>query len=196
MDGPPAQSLGVEPVDREVIAGPPMAASEPIVSTHMVKRVCFSASIVVAGTMYVFWSELADNEITRRDTTMTFATFVFFDLFNALSCRSSTKSVFERGLFSNRMFLYAVGGCLVGQLSVVYFPPLQEVFQTEALSANDWVFIVALTSTVWLADEAYKRWGKPAMPLAGRWRGPAGGAAAPVSYSALPASDEHDTKEG
>ena len=27
----------------------------------------------------------------------------------------------------------AVGGSLIGQLAVIYFPPLQRVFQTEAL---------------------------------------------------------------
>ena len=31
------------------------------------------------------------------------------------------------------MFLYAVGGSIIGQLCVIYFPPLQAVFQTEAL---------------------------------------------------------------
>jgi Ca2+-transporting ATPase len=31
------------------------------------------------------------------------------------------------------MFVVAVGGSIVGQLLVVYFPPLQAVFQTEAL---------------------------------------------------------------
>lgn len=28
------------------------------------------------------------NEVTSRDTTMTFTCFVFFDMFNALACRS------------------------------------------------------------------------------------------------------------
>jgi len=31
---------------------------------------------------------MSDNIITPRDTTMTFTCFVFFDMFNALSCRS------------------------------------------------------------------------------------------------------------
>ena len=41
--------------------------------------------------------------------------------------------MFEIGLFSNKMFLGAVVGSLIGQLLVIYFPPLQSVFQTEAL---------------------------------------------------------------
>lgn len=60
------------------------------------------------------------------------------------------------GVFSNKMFLYAVGGSLLGQLLVIYFPPLQRVFQTEALSGWDLLFLLCLCSSVLLADEARK----------------------------------------
>lgn len=99
----------------------------------------------------------SDGLITARDTTMTFTCFVFFDMFNALSCRSQvcfqkimdnkihvivtnilvnlqTKSVFTIGLCKNKMFLVAVTLSVVGQMLVIYFPPLQKVFQTEALT--------------------------------------------------------------
>lgn len=40
----------------------------------------------------------ADNKITPRDTTMTFTCFVLFDMWNALSCRSSRKMIWEIGM--------------------------------------------------------------------------------------------------
>lgn len=49
------------------------------------------------------------------------------------SCRHQDKSIFQVGLTTNRVFLWAVGGSLVGQLGVIYLPPLQRIFQTEAL---------------------------------------------------------------
>lgn len=42
--------------------------------------------------------------------------------------------VHEMGLCSNRTFCYAVLASIMGQLLVIYFPPLQGVFQTESLS--------------------------------------------------------------
>ena len=36
--------------------------------------------------------QMEDKMITPRDTTMTFTCFVFFDMFNALSCRSMVQS--------------------------------------------------------------------------------------------------------
>lgn len=42
--------------------------------------------------------------------------------------------VHEMGLCSNRTFCFAVLASIMGQLLVIYFPPLQNVFQTESLS--------------------------------------------------------------
>ncbi|CAF5060038.1 unnamed protein product [Rotaria magnacalcarata] len=77
-------------------------------------------------------------------------------MFNALSCRSQTKFIFEIGLFSNRYFVVAVFLSIVGQLAVIYLPPLQFVFQTEALSAADLFYLTCLTSSVFFVNEFRK----------------------------------------
>uniref|UniRef100_A0A3Q1B0R5 Calcium-transporting ATPase n=1 Tax=Amphiprion ocellaris TaxID=80972 RepID=A0A3Q1B0R5_AMPOC len=165
MDGPPAQSLGVEPVDRDVIRKPPRNVRDSIITRSLIVKVLVSALIIVCGTLFVFWRELQDNVITPRDTTMTFTCFVFFDMFNALSSRSQTRMVHEMGLCSNRTFCYAVLASIMGQLLVIYFPPLQNVFQTESLSIFDLLFLVSLTSSVCVVSEAIKK--------VERWRGTA-----------------------
>ncbi|XP_053183338.1 calcium-transporting ATPase type 2C member 1 [Scomber japonicus] len=163
MDGPPAQSLGVEPVDGDVIRKPPRNVRDSIITRSLIVKILVSALVIVCGTLFVFWRELQDNVITPRDTTMTFTCFVFFDMFNALSSRSQTRMVHEMGLCSNRTFCYAVLASIMGQLLVIYFPPLQSVFQTESLSILDLLFLVALTSSVCVVSESIKK--------VERWRG-------------------------
>ncbi|PIK38891.1 testis secretory pathway calcium transporting ATPase [Apostichopus japonicus] len=117
MDGPPAQSLGVEPVDKDVVHRPPRRVLEPMITRPLVINVLISAlsSSVerfgyFGGSYHLsifkshccgcsleadlderrgraFGSGMQDNMITPRDTTMTFTCFVFFDMFNALSSR-------------------------------------------------------------------------------------------------------------
>nr|XP_033785910.1 calcium-transporting ATPase type 2C member 1 isoform X2 [Geotrypetes seraphini]XP_033785912.1 calcium-transporting ATPase type 2C member 1 isoform X2 [Geotrypetes seraphini] len=157
MDGPPAQSLGVEPVDKDIIRKPPRNVKDSILTKSLTVKILISSIIIVCGTLFVFWRELRDNVITPRDTTMTFTCFVFFDMFNALSSRSQTKSVLEIGLCSNKTFCYAVLGSIMGQLLVIYFPPLQKVFQTESLSITDLLFLVGLTSSVCVVSEVIKK---------------------------------------
>ena len=95
---------------------------------------------------------------------MTFTTFVMFDMFNAIACRSATKSIFKIGFTSNPTFLIAVGGVLAGQLLVIYFPLLQAVFQTEALSMGDFLYIMMITCTVWVLDEL-REWNVARQPI-------------------------------
>ncbi|CAF3689003.1 unnamed protein product [Rotaria sp. Silwood1] len=156
MDGPPAQSLGVEPVDHDVLKKPPRKVADSMIDKQLIAHIVTSATVIVVGTLCVFYAEMRDGKVTPRDTTMTFTCFVFFDMFNALSCRSQTKFIFEIGLFSNRFFVVAVLLSIIGQLAVIYLPPLQYVFQTEALSASDLFYLTCLTSSVFLVNEFRK----------------------------------------
>lgn len=50
----------------------------------------------------------------------------------------------------------AVALSLLGQLAVIYFPPLQYIFQTEALAFEDLVLLACLSSSVFIICEAKK----------------------------------------
>lgn len=178
MDGPPAQSLGVEPVDPALLSQPPRPRDARVLTPRLIRRVLQSAVIIILGTLITYVSnltpeDLAAHSVSARDTTLTFTQFVLFDMFNALACRSATRSVLRgevpllpahwlgksntaAGQEGNVMFTYAVFGSLLGQGLVIYFPPLQSVFQTEALSLGDLFKLVALASTVLWVDEGRK----------------------------------------
>ena len=159
MDGPPAQSLGVEPVDPAIMNRPPRSRTARVLTRSLIQRVLTSASIIMLGTIIIYIRELSfDKTVNARDTTMTFTCFVFFDMFNALTCRSEGKSVLrgELNIVGNKMFNFAVGGSLLGQMAVIYLPFLQRIFQTEGLSGWDLVFLGGIASSVFWVDEGRK----------------------------------------
>ncbi|XP_044125276.1 calcium-transporting ATPase type 2C member 2 [Bufo gargarizans] len=152
----PRFSLGVEPVDKDAIKQPPRNAKEAILSKALLLKILLSAAIIISGTLFVFWKEIPDGKVTPRTTTMTFTCFVFFDMFNALSCRSLNKTIFEIGIFRNRMFWLSVVGSILGQMAVIYIPPLQKVFLTQNLHALDLLFLTGLASSVFVVSELIK----------------------------------------
>ena len=159
MDGPPAQSLGVEPVDPSVMSRPPRSRNARVLTRALLQRVLTSATIIMLGTLMIYLREMSiDHQVSARDTTMTFTCFVFFDMFNALTCRSEGKSVLrgELSLVGNQMFNFAVGGSLLGQMAVIYVPLLQRIFQTEGLYLADLALLAILASTVFWVDEGRK----------------------------------------
>jgi Ca2+-transporting ATPase len=58
MDGPPAQSLGVEPVDHDVLRQPPRKHNDSMITRNLLLNILISAVIIVSGTLYVFYREV------------------------------------------------------------------------------------------------------------------------------------------
>jgi Ca2+-transporting ATPase len=169
MDGPPAQSLGVEPVDPSIMNRPPRSRTARVLTRPLIQRVLTSAFMIMLGTLAIYVYEMGDADdvsnpgkrsrvVTAHDTTMTFTCFVLFDMFNALTCRSESKSVLrgELSLFGNKMFNYAVLGSLFGQACVIYVPFFQRIFQTEPLNAAHLFRLLCISSTVFWVDEGRK----------------------------------------
>ncbi|OUM61104.1 hypothetical protein PIROE2DRAFT_66426 [Piromyces sp. E2] len=155
-DGPVAQSLGVEAVDKDIMKKPPRNKNKSIIDKKFIYKVLLSSAVVLFITLHIFHHCMHENEITSYTTTMTFTGFVFCDIFNSLACRSSTKSVFHIGLFSNQAFIWAAGLSLLGTFAVVYIPFLQQIFQTEALNIHDLLHLTLLASQVLIIDEVRK----------------------------------------
>ncbi|ERF74919.1 hypothetical protein EPUS_05127 [Endocarpon pusillum Z07020] len=61
MDGPPAQSLGVEPVDPHIMHLPPRPKSASVLTKPLLRRVLTSASIIMLGTLAVYMHEMVDE---------------------------------------------------------------------------------------------------------------------------------------
>jgi Ca2+-transporting ATPase len=157
MDGPPAQSLSVEPLDKEVTKKPPRDPDESILSKKMVYSILFAALIMYVGTLALFKWQLSLGVNEHKARTMAFTLFVMFQMFNAFNCRSEEKSLFEIGIFSNKYVILAVAGSIIMQVGAVYLPILQNFFGTVVLNEKDWAVIILISSTVFLADEIRKR---------------------------------------
>ncbi|KAL1945425.1 hypothetical protein VTO73DRAFT_2276 [Trametes versicolor] len=154
MDGPPSQSLGVDPVDPQVMRRPPRKKDAPIISQRLIYRVLFSASIIVIGTLFVYVYALADEQgMSRREQTMTFTCFVFLDLVSAVQNRG-----LGCGLTQNRMLVTTVSTSFFVQLALIYAPLLQSVFQTEALGLADLFTLLALAGVSATLHEARRRY--------------------------------------
>lgn len=87
-----------------------------------------------------------------RAFTQTFTGFVFLDLVSAVQNRGLTC-----GLLANRMLVLTCSISFSVQLLLIYFPPLQSVFQTESLSVRDLGVLLALAATSATLHEIRRR---------------------------------------
>jgi len=154
MDGPPSQSLGVDPVDRAVMQKPPRPKNAPIITRRLILRVLFSASVMIFLTLFVYIYELSDDgRMSRRDQTMTFTCFVFLDLASAIQNRG-----LGCGITRNKMLLTTVSTSFIVQLALIYVPMFQSVFQTEGLGFHDIFVLLTLAGIALALHEGRRRW--------------------------------------
>lgn len=156
MDGPPSQSLGVDPVDPSIMKRPPRKRTDPIITSRLIARILFSASTIVLGTIWIYWGELnGDGFADSRDQTMTFTCFVFLDLTSAIQSRGLTVPLWPNG---NKMLITTVSVSFVTQLALIYLAPLQGIFQTTSLSMSDLLLLFFIAAISFSAHEARRRW--------------------------------------
>jgi Ca2+-transporting ATPase len=156
-DGAPALALGLDPTIESVMEKPPRARGERVVTRHMWFGILFVGAVMATGTLLALDASLPGGWIAgagsmRYAQTIAFTTMVLFQLFNVFNARSDTRSAFA-GLFRNHWLWIAIAASLVLHTAVLYLPPMQRAFSTVPLSLADWLFCVAVASSVlWLRE--------------------------------------------
>jgi len=147
MDGPPAQSLGVEPPEKNVMNRPPL--KEEIIPRKNLLKIVIAGVVMTVGTLalysYILSTDPSPAHENLKAMTMAFTVFVMYQIFNVFNCRS------QRG-FSNKFLFLAVGASILLQLGVIYLPFLQGIFRTTALGPFDWVLSILIASTILVSD--------------------------------------------
>nr|WP_198151228.1 cation-transporting P-type ATPase [Kibdelosporangium sp. MJ126-NF4] len=163
----PALALGAEKPEPGVMNTPPRNPKQSLFSGALVRRILFLGGIeALVATGIFFWHVMSagipfaqfteDNPIYREALTMAHLAIIMSQIFVGLAVRSDRVSIFRLGLLSNPHYLVAQGIGLVLMAGICYLPPLQDVFNTVALSFADWMLVLALSSLVLVADEIRK----------------------------------------
>ena len=156
-DGAPALALGLDPAEPGLMNQPPRPRVEGVITGKMWAGIFFVGLIMAAGTLLVLNASspggLIEGAADMRYTqTMAFTTLMLFQIFNVFNARSDECSAFV-GLFANKWLWGAVLLSLLLQAAVIYIPFLQQAFSTVELSAGDWLFCLAIASSVlWLRE--------------------------------------------
>jgi len=148
MDGPPAQSLGVEPPEKGVMERPPL--KEEIIPRKNLIKIIIAGVVMTVGTLALYYYLITNGTDLIKAMSMAFTVFVMYQIFNVFNCRSAHG-------FSNRFLLIAVASSFLLQLGVIYTPFLQGIFETTALSGVDWIIVLLIASTILVSDFLVER---------------------------------------
>lgn len=153
MDGPPALTLGLEPIRDDLMNREPTKREANIVTKDMLRRIVINGvyiSIIFLGQNIFNFMGASEAEAS----TVLFTLFVVFQLFNAFNSRELTSTSIFKNLGNNKLMLgvFSLTFCL--QLIITQFGGA--LFNTVALPLVMWIKIVAVASSIILVSEIIK----------------------------------------
>jgi Ca2+-transporting ATPase len=152
-DGLPSVALGIEPVERDAMRRPPRPSSESILAHGLLGHALWVGLLMgVAGVGL----QAAAFHADWPWQTMLFSAFAFLQLGNAIAVRSERGSALRLSVRSNPFLFVAILVAVALQLLIVYVPPLQDVFGTEALTPAQLGVVFAASTPVFIAVELAK----------------------------------------
>lgn len=143
MDGPPAQSLGVEAPETNIMDRGP--ENNDILTRNDIIKVLIAGVVMAIGTIGLYLYEISIGAPVIKAMTMAFTLFVVFQIFNAFNRKNPDD-------FSNKVFIIAIVASLILQFLVIYLPYLQGIFKTTALGLMDWVIIIVVGLLIFVSD--------------------------------------------
>lgn len=163
----PAIALGVDPGEKDVMKKKPRDPKEGFFAGGAALRSVLGGILIGALTLVAFYLGLREYgySLSSRDIpenamtyarTMAFVVLAASQLFYSFAKRSSTKSIFQVGLFSNKLLVGAVLAGLGLQFISITVPFLAKAFNVQNLSLADWGLVIGLALIPLIINEIIK----------------------------------------
>lgn len=165
----PALGLGAERPEPGVMNQRPRSLNKRLLNLPLLLRAYGFLGIIeaiacMAGYFFVYYSSgwrpgmelVSSGVIYLKATTMCLVGIIATQIGNVFACRTERESVFRIGFLSNRLVLLGILVEIGLICMIVYFPPLQKIFNTSSLTVIDWVFLFAFTPFILVAEELRK----------------------------------------
>jgi magnesium-transporting ATPase (P-type) len=149
--------ISFEPHELDVMQRPPRAVERPILTGFGIWRVAFVGLALLAYTLCAFFwtkSQGASDALARTVAVNALTIGQVFYLLNSRFLLDSSLSI--RAHLGNRYLPLGIGAVVVLQCLFTYAPPLQRLFDNEAVPLGFWPWLLLGGLVFFLAVEAEK----------------------------------------
>ena len=133
-DGLPAIALGLEPPESGIMKRPPRRSDEGFFSGGLMWKIVFRGVFIGLSTLASFSAVMRMGGSVEAGRTAALITLVTSQLIHVFECRSETRSLFRRDIFSNVKLMAAVAVSAGVLAAAVTLPQLKVIFETVKLT--------------------------------------------------------------
>jgi Ca2+-transporting ATPase len=144
-DGFPALALAVDPKSPDLMKHPPRRPEARLLDGGRLVTIGAQGVMLGAIALGAFaYSLYGLHQEVEQARTVAFTVMVVAQLVHAFNCRSERLSLFQLGLGTNRVLVWAFLLSLVVQVAVLTIPAVATIFKVVPLPIEDWVLMGAL----------------------------------------------------
>lgn len=161
-DGVPALALGVENGEKGAMNRAPYAPNESLFGRGLARHILIVGTLLGGtGLLLGIWANNqflagAEGYVANTWNTMVFIFLTVAQMGHALALRSHRESVFTLNFFSNKLLLGAVVLTTLIQISTLYIPFFNDIFNTTPLTAGQLAICLVLSTIVFVGAEVEK----------------------------------------
>lgn len=166
----PALALGAEPPEKGLMDRPPRSQKEHVITRRLLLRAFLFLgpiqAFAVMSAFYFFywtngfwgcWTNLpAEGYVYLAGSAMALAAVVTTQIGNIFAQRTVRTSAFTVGLFVNPLILFGILSALIFVSIIIYVPFFQVFFGTASFPPGYWLYLLAISPVLFLADEIRK----------------------------------------
>jgi magnesium-transporting ATPase (P-type) len=149
--------IAFEPHELDVMQRPPRAVNRPILDGFAVWRLIFVGLALLALTLWAFFlmkAKDASDELARSVAVNALVIGQIFYLLNSRYKLDSSLSL--RAHLGNKYLAVGIGAVVILQLLFTYAPPLQVLFETDAIPLRTWLWLLLGGFVFFLVVESEK----------------------------------------
>ncbi len=153
-----ALSLGLEPVQKDLMQKKPRKQNESLIDRHGLLTIVSLGGYMGFSTLWIYYYYISlGGSYEASAQTVAFTAIIIMEALNVLNFRSLNLSLNQIGLWSNPILWWAVIVIIFMQFAAVYIPFFQRAFHTAPLTFYDWVLIFIISIPIVIIPEFYKR---------------------------------------
>jgi Ca2+-transporting ATPase len=153
----PALAMGTGEGDPHIMKRRPKNPKESILTRDAWMMIAgygslMTVSVLAALVLAITWLGLEDAQAV----TVSFLTLAFAQLWHVFNMRERDSGFLRNEITSNRYLWGSLALCSALLLAAVGVPGLSSVLKTEAIGAQGWMLVGAMSSIVLIAGQVYK----------------------------------------
>ncbi|RXI79374.1 cation-translocating P-type ATPase [Levilactobacillus suantsaii] len=158
----PAIALGVEPLEKNLMAQRPRGRQSNFFSGGVFSGILYQGLLEGLLTLGVYWVAItypvhANADLAHADAlTMAFVTLGLIQLFHAFNSKSIHGSLFTIGIWKNRFFNWAIVIAFVLLGMTILVPGLNGLFHVTALTGLQWGIVIVAAALMVVIVEIVK----------------------------------------